>query len=206
MTESADLETASDFISAFTAFEDHKLFNSIFVQESVSSKFIELLQSKLKPCNKEADLDDKLRAALGWDVIGSRVLKVTRRMLRDGDNTKLVTLEDFRTTKEALALVKDESTSYSLWCDKLSVAFEYINALGAQQIWLNSSFGSSHPKIPFLTKDSKIICDEDVKRLVTDSTKNGALMEISANIQYQTTFQNGKFKTVVIPYGETFAN
>jgi hypothetical protein len=63
---------------------------------------------------------------------------------------------------------------------------------------MNSSHGISHSKIPFYT-DGKIIGEEF-------NGKTGSTIEVSGNIQFQTTFQGDRFKTVIIPFGESFAN
>ena len=201
VTESADLETASDFIAALLDSEDVKILNTILIQEPVSKIFTELLVKKVKsyPANEEIT---KL-SANGFDVIGNRIVKCTRSMIND-EKSSTASLEVFRTTKEAIGLSKS-AVSVGLWCDKLSIAFEYINALNAQQIWLNSSFGTVNSKIPFLSSND-VVCDDDLKKSITNGTQTNALFEVSGNVQFQTTFQNGKFKTVAIPFGETFAN
>jgi len=195
------LETASDFIAALLDSEDLKILNSILIQESVSKNFTELLVKKVKsyPTNDEIT---KLFGN-GFEVIGNRIVKCTRSMISD-EKSSTVTMEVFRTTKEAIGLSKS-AVSIGLWCDKLSIAFEYINALGAQQIWLNSSFATVNSKIPFLSSN-EIVCEDDLKKSVKDGSQKNALFEVSGNVQFQTTFQNGKFKSVVIPFGETFAN
>lgn len=203
VTESADLETATDFIAAVLNSEDTKLIRSILVQESVNKKFTELLTKKVKGTatnNEISQLSSK-----GFEVIGSRIVKCTRNLI--DEKSSAVSLEVFRTTKESISLAKS-ANSISLWCEKLSIAFEYINTLNAQQIWLNSSFGSTNPKIPFLSENNQIVCDEELKKSIVNGIQKNALLEISGNIQFQTTFltSGNKFKTFVIPFGETFAN
>ena len=195
------MESASDFVAALLDSEDLKILNSILIQESVSKNFTELLVKKVKsyPTNDEiAKLSGN-----GFEVIGNRIVKCTRSMISD-EKSSAVSMEVFRTTKEAISLSKS-AVSVGLWCDKLSIAFEYINALGAQQIWLNSSFATVNSKIPFLSSN-EIVCEDDLKKSVKDSSQKNPLFEVSGNVQFQTTFQNGKFKSVVIPFGETFAN
>ncbi|XP_070499628.1 uncharacterized protein [Chironomus tepperi] len=200
VTESADLENASDFIAALLDSEDTKILNTILIQEPVSTSFTKLLVKKVKSYPTNDEITKFL--GNGFEVIGNRIVKCTRSMISD-DKSPIVSLEVFRTTKEAIGLSKS-SVSVGLWCDKLSIVFEYVNALGAQQIWLNSSFGTVNSKIPFLSSN-EILCEDDLKKSIADGSQN-ALFEVSGNVQFQTTFQNGKFKTVVIPFGETFAN
>lgn len=199
VTESADLETASDFIAALLDSEDTKILNTVLIQEPVSTSFTELLVKKVKTYTANDEVT-KL-SGNGFEVIGNRIVKCTRSLISD-EKASTVSMEVFRTTKEAIGLSKS-AVSIGLWCDKLSIVFEYVNALGAQQIWLNSSFGTVNSKIPFLSAN-KVVCDDDLKKSI-DNQKN-ALFEVSGNVQFQTTFQNGKFKSVVIPFGETFAN
>lgn len=204
VTESADLETATDFIAAVLSSEDTNLINSILVQESVNKKFTELLTKKVKGTTATNNEISQL-SSKGFEVIGSRIVRCTRNLI--DEKSAAVSLEVFRTTKEGIYLAKSAS-SISLWCEKLSIAFEYINALNVQQIWLNSSFGSTNPKIPFLSENNQIVCDEELKKSIANGNQKNALLEVSGNIQFQTTFQTAdkKFKTVVIPFGETFAN
>lgn len=195
------METASDFIAALLDSEDTKILNTILIQEPVSKSFTDLLVKKIKsyPANDEITKF----ASNGFEVIGNRIVKCTRSMIGD-EKSSTVSMEAFRTTKEAIGLSKS-AVSVGLWCDKLSIVFEYVNALSAQQIWLNSSFGTVNSKIPFLSSN-EVVCHDDLKKSITDGSQKSALFEVSGNVQFQTTFQNGKFKTAVIPFGETFAN
>ncbi|CAG9804518.1 unnamed protein product [Chironomus riparius] len=201
VTESADLETASDFIAALLDSEDTKILNTVLIQESLSKNFTDLLVKKVKtyPANDEIT---KL-SGNGFEVIGNRIVKCTRSMIND-EKSSTISMEIFRTTKEAIGLSKS-AVSVGLWCDKLSIVFEYVNALGAQQIWLNSSFGTVNSKIPFLSSN-EVVCDDCLKKSIADGSQQNALFEVTGNVQFQTTFQNSKFKSVVIPFGETFAN
>lgn len=166
----------------------------ILVQESISKKFLTLLSENVK---SQGSADDEIKklAQKGFEVIGNRIVKCPSNLI---DDTSVITLDVFRTSKEGLSLSKT-ATSVNLWCQNISISFEYINGLNAHQIWLNSSYGTTHPKIPFLVQGS-VICEESIEG------KTGSLIEVAGNVQFQTTFQDKKFKTVCIPYGETFAN
>lgn len=173
------------------------------MQESVSKVFLELLNKKVKSSAANDEITKLLQK--GFEVIGNRIVKCTRSLISD-EKSPAVSLEVFRTTKEGISLSKTAG-SVGLWCDKISIVFEYINALSAQQIWLNSSFGSVHPNIPFLSRSKDIVCEDNLKKSIVDGSIKNALLEVSSNTQFQTTFPSaGKFKTVVIPFGETFAN
>lgn len=179
--------------------DDRQLISSILVQESVNDKFKQLLSNKIEGKDNESiDEEVKKLTEKGFEVIGTRIVKCPQNIIAD-HASQTISYEVFRTSKEAITLAKSAS-SIGLWCENISIAYEYIVALGATQIWLNSSFGSTNPNVPFLSDGKDVICDEKVKKL------NQTIVEIANNVQYQTTFQNEKFKTVVIPFGETFAN
>jgi hypothetical protein len=196
IAENADIETASDFIVAILQSDDRKIISSVLVQESVSDKFKTLLISKVKGQTKIAEVSEL--SAKGFEVIGDRIVLCPRSIISDSQ-TPIISYEIFRTAKEGVALAKT-AASISLWSQNISVAFEFIHALNAAvQIWVNSSFGAINGKTPFLSNGNEVVCDQ---KLDTQS----AIIEVAGNIQFQTSFQNEKFKTVVIPFGETFAN
>lgn len=171
------------------------VIKEILVQESVSKQFFKLLKDKIKTQSNEAEIEEL--SSRGFEVIGGRIVKCSSNLI-SSSNSSVITLDVFRTSKEGISLAKT-AQSVNLWCNNISISFELINALtNAYQIFMNSSHGITHSKIP-LYADGKIIC-EDFKG------KTGSIIEVSGNIQFQTTFQGDKFKTVVIPFGETFAN
>lgn len=172
---------------------------------------------KLKAANAKALSDAQLKALTGqiasfadegFELIQSSnqtglkstIIRCPRSMIAS-DELPIVTLEVFRTTKECLSFVKN-SQSIGLWCENLSITFEYIISLSnARQIWLNSSHGTIHPKIPFF--NGQIVCEDPEIRSKTEGSTNTAV----GNVHFSTTFRsNSTFQTVVIPFGETFAN
>lgn len=166
------------------------------MQESVSKKFVALLTENVK---SQGSADDEIKklSQKGFEVIGNRIVKCPSNLI--ASDSSVITLDVFRTSKEGLSLSK-AAISVNLWCQNISISFEYINGmLNAHQIWLNSSYGLSHPKIPLLVQ-GKVLCEEPI------DGKTGSLIEVADNVQFQTTFRDKKFKTVVIPFGETFAN
>jgi hypothetical protein len=187
------METASDFIAAILQSDDKNIISSILVQESVSDKFKILLSGKTA-ANDEIH-EAKQLSAKGFDVIGGRIVACPRGLLISDES--VISYEVFRTTKEGITLAKN-AISVGLWIQNISVAYEIINALNAAQIWLNSSFGVTNEKTPFLTNGKEIVFNQEQGKQ--------AAIEVAGNIQFQTSFQNEKFKTVVIPFGETFAN
>lgn len=185
------------------------------MQGSVEKKFIQLLESKLKSLNTQS-LDDAkislLKSKLanyrskGLELIHqcdvadpAAIIRCPRNLIDDND-LPIVSLEVFRTSKEGISFAKS-SVSIGLWCNNISIAFEIINALpNARQIWLNSSHGTVHPSIPFY--NGKIVCDDPEIR----GKSVGSTVQIANNVQFVTTFRANTFQTVVIPFGETFAN
>jgi hypothetical protein len=178
-------------------------------------KFITLLKNKLKSVKTIESVEyQKLGKELevlekkGFEVIRSNdtTLKFKASIIRcprniiSSTNVPIVNLEVFRTTKEGISFAKS-SLSVGLWCENLSIAFEFVNGLkSARQIWLNSSFGKIHQKIPFF--NGKIVCEDSTVMMKADES----ITLMKDNIHYQTTFHGGNSQTIVIPFGETFAN
>lgn len=221
VTASADIESASDFVAGCFQSEDLNLIRCVLVQASTEEKFTNLLEAKLNIMNIKS-LDEptlsKLKNQLNeFRKKGLRLIETSNnypglkaaiikcpRSLITSDDLPIVNLEIFRTIKEGISFAKT-SVSVGLWCDNVSTSFEYINSLpNAQQIWLNSAHGTIHPKIPFY--NGKIICgDPDVKaKCAGDSS--GSIVAVADNVQFITTFRANTFQTVVIPFGESFAN
>lgn len=222
ITESADLEAASAFVADSFQAEDLFQVRTVLVQSSVEEKFFQLLTPKLKPLNTQS-IDETTKQRLtaqflefskkGLQLIHycgeletgirSAIVKCPRSMIAS-DDLPIVSLEVFRTTKEAISFIKSAS-SVGLWCENISVSFEYFNGLpNARQIWLNSSHGVTHPKIPFF--NGQLLCDDLEIRAKSTGDLPGFTVQVADNIQFQTTFRANAFQTIVIPFGETFAN
>lgn len=191
------------------------------MQAAIEEKFIQLLKSKMKLLNIQL-LDDAAKElllseyqkffSLGLDIIQgvkqnmsgvkSAIIKCPRSMIASED-LPIVTLEVFRTTKEAISFAKS-SISLGIWCENISIAFELINALpNARQIWLNASHGATHPKIPFF--NGQLVCeDNDIRAKALGCS--GSTVEVLDNTQFLSTFRGNSFQTIVIPFGESFAN
>lgn len=220
VTQSADLDGASDFIARCFQSEDLHQIRSVIVQANIESKFLKVLQSKLMPMNvcsldseKLSQLQEQFDsfAAKGFQLIKndrgssypSVIVKCPQSMVASQE-LPVVNLEVFRTTKEAISFSK-EAVSVGLWCENISIAFEFINELkNARQIWLNSSHGKIHPKIPFY--NGKVVCDDaDIVASVCGDLP-GSFCQIEGNLQFSTIHKSNTFKTTVIPFGESFAN
>lgn len=221
VTESADLESASDFIARCFQSEDLNQIRCILIQASIEVKFIQLLQSKLKSLNTQSLDETKITSlknqlasfkSKGFQLIHqchgedpglrSAIVRCPRNLVAD-DDLPIVSLEVFRTTKEGISFAKS-SLSIGLWCENISISFEFINSLkNARQIWLNASHGSTHPKIPFY--NGKVVI-EDHENFGKSGSHTGPTIQVTDNIQFVTTFHADSFQTVVIPFGESFAN
>lgn len=192
------------------------------MQASVEDRFIQLLTSKLRSLHTQSEklvALDRLKAIVkdysdkGFDVIwthSEEVPGIVPAIIRcpsslvAADDLPIVTLEFFRTTKEGISFAQ-LSLSVSLWCENISIAFEWINALpNSRQIWLNASHGVIHPKIPFY--NGTIVCEDPEVLAKTTADFAGSVSEIFDNVKFLTTFRANTFQTVVIPFGETFAN
>lgn len=222
VTNSADLESSSDFVSQCFQLSDLNQIRSVLVQEAIASKFITRLESKMKELNcqplSETALE-KLQSQLkdfeskGFKIIRNNsesisgvraaIIKCPRNLIASED-LPIVNLEVFRTNKEAQAFAKC-ALSVNLWCENISIAYEYIQSLpNARQIWMNCSHGIIHPKIPFY--NGQIVCeDADIRRKCLSDASTPTI-QIADNIQFTTTFRCNTFQTVAIPFGETFAN
>jgi len=222
VTESADIESASDFIARCFQSEDLYQIRCILVQSSVEQKFIQLLKSKLKSLNTRSLDEQKIKLlasqlanykSKGFDLIHqcagedtamrSAIVRCPRNLIVD-DDLPIVSLEVFRTSKEGISFAKC-SLSISLWCENVSITYEFINLLpNARQIWLNSSHGVLHPNIPFY--NGTIVCDDPEIRVKAVGDSSGSTIQVANNVHFITTFRANTFQTVVIPFGETFAN
>lgn len=219
VTQTADLDGASDFIARAFRLEDLNQIRSILVQASIEVQFLEILQSKLKPMNVHSLNSEKLSqlkqqfnsfAAKGFQLIKSAeglspstIVKCPQSMVASQE-LPIINLEVFRTTKEAIAFAKG-ALSIGLWCEKISIAFEFVNELkNARQIWLNSSHGKIHPKIPFY--NGKVICDDAEVVASVCGDLPGSFYQVENNVQFSTIHKSNTFKTTVIPFGESFAN
>lgn len=100
ITESADLEAASDFISR--AVHEPNQIRTVLLQASVEAKFMKLLEAKLKPvidvqvAKHLADFASK-----GFSLINGAIVRCPHNLV--AADVSIVNLEVFRTTKEAVS-------------------------------------------------------------------------------------------------------
>lgn len=221
ITESSDLESATDVLAAAW----HNIFlpwtiRNVLVQESVFPKFLTLVKPKLKPIDscylKDKELCKKITSAIekcrkmGLNLIHNEsesnpitstiIQNVTREYFDEFEYLlPIVTLQVFRTAKEAATLANGSSGgSASIWSENISMAFELINNLKCNNVWVNCN-GVLSAKFPF--KFGKTIYGS-----AAGLTGNVDLnSEFIGNVHFQTMLKSD-VKTIVIPFGTTFAN
>ncbi|EAT35409.1 AAEL012427-PA [Aedes aegypti] len=168
--DSSDLESATDVLAK--AWENCSVpweIRSLLVQETVQEKFIQLLESKLKPFpTSHIPLQDKLQSAI--DKATSTGLRVIRpEGVKDStapavvygssvdfflpahalEPSPVVVMNVFRTPKEAISLVnKSNGGSVSLWTEQLCLAMETAYAVEAQTVWVNT-YARFNPAFPY---------------------------------------------------------
>ncbi|XP_055911736.1 uncharacterized protein LOC129945830 [Eupeodes corollae] len=186
----------------------------VFVQESCAERFTANLKSKLKTYS-----EDQLQGLNLKDTIKQSnkiVSKLTTKTISpegplsyasilvwdfsqeyfkgdsgagDGKALPIVCLFSFRTSKEAIALIKKETTNenVSIWCENQAMAYEVITATSLQNYYLNCFDVSLSPLHPYIQKAQPY-----------------ALVENSYH--YETLQISGHLKSIVFPFGTIFAN
>ncbi len=236
ITESSDLESATDVLAtAWHNIYAPWTIRNVLVQESILSKFLAIIKPKLKPFPQEyainEDLTHKFTSSLeklrkiGLVVIQNEldsnpikstiVQNVTREFLEEIEFVlPIVTLNVFRTSKEAVTLANSLSGgSASVWCENISMAFEIAKGVKCPNVWVNSN-GIFNPNFPF--QFSGVIYgssaavegwfdDNKFQHIKINSKFVGnTLFQTILDIDEKKTVKG--FKTIVIPFGSTFAN
>ncbi|XP_053696810.1 uncharacterized protein LOC128744071 [Sabethes cyaneus] len=196
--DSSDLESATDVLAkAWVNCSVPWLIRSVLVQETVQEKFIQLLESKLKPFTDNVPFEKNLRTAVNKaSKTGLRLIQnpkdakdlkptvvygssVDFFLENDGNVSPVVVMNVFRTAKEAVALAnKDNGGSVSLWTEELSLAFECAYAVAAQTVWVNSH-ALFNPAFPYTFRRNDYcygskyaICEKKVKTMFVPTAEN----------------------------------
>lgn len=172
VTESSDLQSASDILAE--SFSDNTSpwrIRNLLVQENIEENFMELLQSKLQKYHpifvNSQDFQDNFRSALSTaskmhlkicnnpddagEVKPTIVLGQNRSYfdLPGSDIAPIVVMNIFRTVKEGIGMVNaSNGGSVSIWCEKLSIAYEIASSVKVPSVWINS-LAKFTPEIPF---------------------------------------------------------
>ncbi|XP_055546209.1 uncharacterized protein LOC129730700 isoform X2 [Wyeomyia smithii] len=197
--DSSDLESVTDVVAkAWVNCSVPWTIRSIIVQETVQEKFIQLLESKLKPFTDNVPFEKELRTTVnkasqtGLRLIqnskDNRDLKPTLvygssvDFLLEKDSNEpspVVVMNVFRTAKEAINLAnKDNGGSVSLWTEELSLALETAYAVAAQSVWVNSH-AVFNPAFPYTFRSNDYcygsryaVCEKKVKTLFVPTAEN----------------------------------
>uniref|UniRef100_A0A1B0D477 HBS1-like protein N-terminal domain-containing protein n=1 Tax=Phlebotomus papatasi TaxID=29031 RepID=A0A1B0D477_PHLPP len=172
VTESSDLQSASDILAE--SFSDNTSpwrIRNLLVQENIEENFMELLQSKLQKYHpifvNSQDFQDSFRSALSTaskmhlkicnnpddaeEVKPTIVLGQNRSYFDQpgSDIAPIVVMNIFRTVKEGIGMVNaSNGGSVSIWCEKLSIAYEIASSVKVPSVWINC-LAKFTPEIPF---------------------------------------------------------
>ncbi|XP_055370806.1 uncharacterized protein LOC129605215 [Condylostylus longicornis] len=182
---------------------------SIYIQESCSEEFTEILKGKLRSYPEELlrdkfflkeyknnieivkGLNAKLLTSEGNElsnkVIPTIIYDVARKHFQENILTPIITLHIFRTVKDVVSLLEGER-NLSIWCSNTSVAFEIVRKSKTSLFQLNC-YDVTFPI------DLKLNCGSDSKVIMDDEYHYEFFTEA-----------NGQKKFVVYPYGATFSN
>lgn len=159
--DSADYQSAFNVLAG--AFSDNTSpwkIRSCWIQDTLKQKFFNSFQSLL---TNARELNDEQKTEVGNVIRQSKQFDVTVFQSEDEGATFLVgltkkhidsdlcvTVNFFRTPKEAVSLIQanDRTNSISLWSESISLAYDVADKLNAENIWINSN-GLLHPEMPF---------------------------------------------------------
>lgn len=168
--ESSDIESATDVLAkAWVNSSVPWVIRNLLVQETVQEKFIQLLESKLKPFQtNDTAFESELQNAI--DKASSTGLRVIRPKAATEsaspaviygssvdfflkahalEPSPVVVMNVFRTVKEAISLAnKSNGGSVSVWSEELCLAMETAYAVEAQTVWVNTH-AKFHPAFPY---------------------------------------------------------
>lgn len=197
--ESSDLESASDVVAkAWVNSSVPWVIRNLLVQETVQEKFIQLVESKLKPFAGNVPFEKELRdAILKASKTGLRLIQnpsdpkdfkptivygssVDFFLEKDScEPSPVIVMNVFRTAKEAISLAnKSDGGSISLWTEELSLAMETAYAVSAQSVWVNN-YAAFNPAFPYTFRrgdycygSEYAICEKKVKTVFVPSPEN----------------------------------
>uniref|UniRef100_A0A7G3A7Y0 Putative aldehyde dehydrogenase n=1 Tax=Lutzomyia longipalpis TaxID=7200 RepID=A0A7G3A7Y0_LUTLO len=172
VTEFSDLQSASDVLAE--SFSDNTSpwkIRNLLLQESVEEKFLELVMPKLEKYPQvylsSQEFHDNFKGAITaatkmslklfsnpkdeGDVKPTIVLGQNRSYFDKpgSDSAPIVVMNIFRTVKEGIGMANAfNGGSVSVWCEKLSIAYEIAHGLNVPIVWINS-LAKFTPEVPF---------------------------------------------------------
>lgn len=197
--DSSDLESATDVLSkAWEHCSVPWVIRNLLVQESVQEKFIQLLESKLKPFPEHFAFADEMNVTVGKAsstglrliqpvgpkssvvptvVYGSSVDFFVKSDVLEP--SPVVVMNVFRTPKEAISLAnKSNGGSVSLWTEELCLAMEAAYAVDAQTVWVNT-YARFNPAFPYAFRrhgycygSDYAVYEKKVKKVFVPSAEN----------------------------------
>lgn len=171
VTADSDLESAADVLADSTG-DDISLWKvrHVLVQESVLSRFNELVLNRLRPFPEVllrnesfvTDFNDASSMAqdMGLDCISNSSIPTSVRptlvlggarshLDKEGGMAPLITINAFRTLKEGVAAFNTTNGgSISIWAGGLSGAYEVAHSANASTVWINC-FAKFNQAVPF---------------------------------------------------------
>lgn len=196
--DSGDIESATDILANAWMYQTVPwIIRNILVQETIQEKFIQILESKLKPFQDNIAYEKQLRTAINKaSAVGLRVIQNAKDLkelkptivfgssvdffLESGtyETAPIMVMNVFRTAKEAITMAnKSNGGSISLWTEELSLAFEVAYALTAQTIWANT-YATFNPEFPYTFRRNDFcygseyaVLEKKVKRVFVPSSK-----------------------------------
>lgn len=171
VTEDCDLESAADVLAESTG-DNISMWKirHVLVQESVLSRFNQLVSSRLRPFPEvllrndtfvtEFNDGSSIAQDMGLDCISNASIPSSVRPTlvlggarshfdRDGLLAPLITINVYRTIKEGItAFNSAHGGSISIWSAGISAAYEVAHSVKASTVWINC-FAKFNQTVPF---------------------------------------------------------
>ncbi|XP_055847004.1 uncharacterized protein LOC129912673 [Episyrphus balteatus] len=205
----SDIDAATYHLAKSLDSMNSNSIRCVFVQESCAERFSAKLKSKLKSYTKEElqslqliesiekanEIVSRLNAkTILPETLSEYVFPLVwdfpqEHFQIDGKPLPVVSLFTFRTTKEAIGMVKKESIckGATIWCENQAMSYEVIAETPLKDYYLNCFNVDWAPIQQYITKEQPF-----------------AVVEKSYH--YETLQVAGKMKNIVFPYGTSFAN
>uniref|UniRef100_A0A336K8K6 CSON003902 protein n=1 Tax=Culicoides sonorensis TaxID=179676 RepID=A0A336K8K6_CULSO len=221
VTENADIHSAVDeIVNGYKFLRDPWMIKKVYVQENIKEKFLNTLNKRLpqidpvyascqdlstnymKIITKLQEKRIKLIQASNDDTMKATVaIGIPLNHLNGSLYAPILVLDFFRTIKDVVGLFNKENLKefISIWSENISETFEYIKLLNVSTIWVNC-YGVFNSKCPFVINGRKY----DMNKAGREENASGPQSFFSDNFFFSVTSNDNK--SVIIRYGQTFAN